>query len=177
MNFLGKVMKVVGQEAVMDPDLARMAGAMMVAGPEDALAALRKRLEAGALHAEAQKNPGLSFNAVRWLAHGERGISSDTMFTVITGVDALKDWHKSHPYDPADFSRCRLLLEQVPELKPLFVDKMREVSKEWLELVRQWDNICQTMDEEAPKWRDGEGSYCPKTYELIKRAIDRPKAP
>lgn len=171
IDWITKASKLCGKNAVMDTNVARMAGATMAAGTPPALDALRKQLEAGALQAAKQANPGLSEAAARWLAHGERGVSSNTLFTHLTGIDALRDWHKDHPYDPADLRRCRLLLEQVPELVPLF-HKMSEVSKEWAALVKNWDTICATMDEEAPNWRT-KGERAAKTYELIKQAIGR----
>lgn len=56
--------------------------------------------------------PGLT----SWLASGERGISSNTIVTCLTGINALGGhWH-SHPLDPDDMTRCRKLLERVPLL-------------------------------------------------------------
>ena len=175
IDWITKADKICGKGAVMDPDVARMAGANLAAGQPEALAALRKRLEAGALQAQANANPGMSEAAVRWLAHGERGVSSETIFTRLTGVNALGTWSSrgDHPHDPSDFRRCRLLLEQVPELVPL-LPRMAEASEPWRGLLNNWDAICATMDEEAPGWRDcSNGHAAPKTYELIKRAIGR----
>jgi hypothetical protein len=172
VDFFGKANKLCGKDAVLDTDVARMAGANFAIGMPEDLARLRKLLEAGAVHQTEQANPGLSEAATRWLASGERGLSSNTIFTHLTGIDALHDSYKSHPYDPSDFRRCRLLLEQVPELVPLF-PKMAEVSEQWKDLVYLWGDICKAMDEEAPKWRDGYRTPCPNTYSLIKRAIGR----
>jgi hypothetical protein len=172
VDFFGKATKVCGKDAVLDPDVARMAGANFAIGMPDDLAKLRKLLEAGAVQQAQQDNPGLSEAAARWLASGERGLSSNTIFTHLTGINALRGDHKDHPYDPSDFRRCRLLLEQVPELVPLF-PKMAEVSAAWKDLVYLWGDICKAMDEEAPKWREGHGQSCPATYQLIKRAIGR----
>ena len=172
IDWLNKASKLCGKGAVMDADVARMAGATLAAGQPEALAEIRQRLEAGSQQAARADHPGMSEAATRWLASGKRGISSNTIFTHLTGIDALDGWHRDHPYDPADFRRCRLLLEQVPELVPLF-PKMAEVSPQWAALVEQWDVICSTMDEEAPAWREGRGQMCPKTYNLISRAIGR----
>ena len=94
------------------------------------------------------------------------------MFTRLTGVDAMRNSLKSHPYDVADFRRCRLLLEQVPDLQhllPLMVD----LSPEWKALVQSWGVICASMDAEIPDWRERRGGAAPKTYDLIKQAIGR----
>lgn len=175
VDWISKANKLCGKNAVMDTAVAHMAGATLAAGTPEALAALRQRLEAGALQAQQQANPGLSEAATRWLASGERGLSSETIFEHLTGVQVLKDHWRSYgphtPSDPADLRRCRLLLEQVPELVPLF-HKMSTASKEWAALVKNWAELCTTMDAEAPNWRT-KGEAAPKTYELIKQAVGR----
>lgn len=104
--------------------------------------------------------------AMQWLANGKRGISSDTIFTHLTGVVAT-DGYESHPHDPADLGRCRRLLDQVPELREAF-PRMRAVSAVWSRLVDEWDVLCEMMDLEAPQWRNG-GGNCPKTYQRMKQ--------
>ena len=111
----------------------------------------------------------MTSNIIQWLANGERGISSNTMFTVLTGIDALNGWRYDHPHDPDDLKRCRLLLERCPQLKNVFFE-MEKVSKTWALLVSDWDNLCKTMDEECPEWRNGKGS-APKTYEMMKAIL------
>jgi len=172
MDWISKASKLCGKTAVMDPQVAEMAGANLAAGTPEALAALRQRLEAGAFQAAQQENPGLSEAATRWLASGERGLSSETMFQHLTGIEVLKGhWQDRFPFtpsDPADLRRCRLLLEQVPELVPLF-HKMSTASKEWAALVKNWANLCTTMDGEAPNWRSKDkGERASKTYEMMK---------
>lgn len=108
----------------------------------------------------------MTSNTTQWLASGQRGISSNTIFTFLTGINALDNSRHSHPHDPDDLKRCRLLLEQCPQLKNIF-DDMKKVSKEWGFLVSDWDELCKTMDEEAPDWRNGKGS-APKTYGMMK---------
>ncbi len=110
----------------------------------------------------------ISINACRWLAHGERGVSSETIFSVITGVAATNGWKYCHPYDDGDFRRCRLLLEECPEFLPL-MHKVAELSPEWRRLITHWDLICLTMDKEMPTWREkNQRTGCEKTYYLIK---------
>lgn len=112
------------------------------------------------------KGRPLSEQAVAWLASGKRGTSSNTIFAHLSGIDALGGWHESHPHDPGDLGRCRLLLDQVPEFKAR-LGEMRKVSPVWNRLVDSWQRLCDLMDQEAPDWREGRGS-CPKTYELMK---------
>jgi hypothetical protein len=178
MDWISKVSKVCGSDAVIDPGVARMAGAHLAGGTPAALDALHKRLEAGALQAERAANPWASEAATRWLANGERGMSSEAMFCHLTGIKCTRrspsrDARTAHPYDPADLRRCRLLLEQVPELQGL-LPKMAKLSGPWARLIRDWDVICSTMDAELPNWRTPHGESAPKTYALIKAAITEP---
>lgn len=105
--------------------------------------------------------PGLT----NWLASGERGISSNTIVTCLTGINALGGYWHSHPLDPDDMTRCRKLFERVPLLAIEF-PRMADQSKEWAVLVENWKAICDLMDREAPHWRDGQGS-CPDTFSLM----------
>lgn len=159
------------KKSVLDPDVARIYGANFAFGLRADLEVLRQAGSAAAEQRERQANPGLSEDAVRWLARGERGASSNTIFAHLTCIDALAGDRKDHPYDPDDFRRCRLLLEQVPSLVPLF-HRMASVSTEWSNLVEQWPAICDTMDTESPEWRKRRGAAS-NTYDLIQRAISR----
>lgn len=132
--------KLCGKNAVMSPDVARMAGANIAAGSPSAMQKLRERLEAGALSAALSEHPALSESAARWLALGERGVSSNTMFTLMTGVDAMGGSRRSHPHDVDDFNRCRGLLLTVPELADR-LPMMASESPEWKALVDAWDTI------------------------------------
>lgn len=173
VSFLADAQKLAGKDAVISPDVARMAGATIAAGNPHQLAELRARLVAGSLQKERSANPGLSEAATRWLASGERGMSSEMIFTHLTGTATLSGRRKYHPYDPADFRRCQLLLEQVPELQLLF-PRMAEVSPEWAALVAAWPAIIAAMDREVPGWRDGRTSgMAHEAYAIIKRAIGR----
>lgn len=107
---------------------------------------------------------------VQWLAGGERGISSNTIVAHLTGLPALGTWHRDHPHDPADMGRCRRLLEDVPELQADF-PRMASCSPVWAALVERWQELCDMMDKEAPRWRDGIGS-AHQTYDRMRELID-----
>lgn len=173
ITAIGTIIKLAPRNSVMDPDLARQYGATIAFGPEKELLALRVAAAPAAERRHKAEHPSLSDAACRWLAGGERGVSSNAIFTHITGVNASGSWGRDTPYDPADFRRCRLLLEQVPELAPE-LHQMRSVSPAWLCLVDEWPTICATMDAETPDWRNPKpGTKSPKTYALIKQAIGR----
>lgn len=170
IDFFSKCEKICGKNSVIDPDLARMAGANFAVGQRDALDKLASRLREGALAAQKNETPGLSDAATKWLANGRRGISSNTIFTVLTGIDALRGWEKDHPYDPADLDRCLLLLEAVPELKPE-MHRMAQVSKHWAALIKRWDELVEChVTEVGIGWTKAKSA--PKTYALMREILD-----
>lgn len=171
ISFFKDAAKLCGPSAVLDPDVARMAGATIAVGKPDDLAALRKRLEPSAVaeQAAAPTNASLSREAIEWLGSGERGLSSETLFTATTGVDVLRGNGYSYPHDPADLRRCRLLLEQVPEVRADFA-KVAHVHPVWEALVASWDELCSCMDQETPEWRSRAG-HAKQTYKLMKQIL------
>jgi hypothetical protein len=174
MDFFKHALKVCGKDAVASPDVARMAGANLAAGNPEALEMLRARLEMGALDAQRTETPGLSSAATRWLASGERGTSSNTMFSTLTGVDALSGAHPSHPYDPDDLDRCLQLLEAMPELRAK-LPVMAHVSPEWAALVRAWDAVeaCH-LSEVGLRWT--KATRAPKTYDLMRAVFSEARS-
>lgn len=170
LDFFKHATKACGKDAVVAPDVARMAGANLAAGNPKALDLLRKRLEAGALQDQQSTTPGLSAAATRWLACGRRGTSSNTIFTKLTGLDALKGSYPDHPHDPDDLDRCLQLLEDVPELRAK-LPQMAQQSPVWAALVENWDEIEQShLDEVGLGWTKGRSA--PKTYKLMRQVID-----
>jgi hypothetical protein len=151
--------------SVLDANLARMLGVNLAFGPPDELQALRASATPAAEARTRAKHPNASPALTRWLGLGERGVSSNTIVQTLTGIPALGDWTPSHPHDADDFRRCRLLLEQVPELVPL-LPRMADASTQWSRLVNGWDVICDAMDAEAPSWREDLGRT-PRTNDLI----------
>lgn len=165
------------KNAISSPTLARMLNCNFAFGLNEDVTALIASIKpaAEAVAVSNCEKTGLSEAAARWLASGERGISSNTIFTRLTGVDSLGGWSQDYPYDPSDLRRCRLLLEQCPELAAKFTT-MSGASKKWAALVRDWPAICKAMDEEIPDWRNPKkGSSAPRTYNLIKAAIGEQK--
>lgn len=176
MDFIGKAAKFCGKDAVLDPDLARMAGANFAIGIPTELASLRERLAAGAvvMEAERHQDSGLSENATKWLATGERGLSSNTLFFYATGFDARdEDWGDCYPRDPDDLRRCRLLIEQCPELASC-LPRVAASGPEWAALVARWDDVCTVMDEECPRWRERQG-IAPRTYSFMRQLFEGAK--
>lgn len=106
---------------------------------------------------------------ILWLANGERGRSSNTMVTHLTGINALGNSSPSPPLDHYDLRRCRLLVERVPEIAERF-PRMARLTPEWAALVFEWDGLCKQMDEECPEWRE-RCLFVPKTYDTLQRTL------
>jgi hypothetical protein len=164
--------KLAPPKSVVDPDVARMFEANFAFGLAKDLQALKASEADNVLRREQTKNPGLSPEAVKWLAHGERGSSSNAIFSHLTGINASRRGSElDHPYDPADMRRCRLLLEAVPSLQAE-LGRMASVSTHWSRFVPAWDEICRVMDEEVPNWRDAKKcSDADQTYKVIQKII------
>lgn len=169
MTKLAAMTKRAGAGAVLDTDLARMAGATMAFGPPDACDALKATLAGKLKQDTARQHPGLSDAASAWLAAGERGMSSDAIFHQLTGINTGSQL--DCPSDPADLRRCRLLLEAVPDLATRFKAVMATVNPHWAALVEAWDSLCETMDGEAPDWRKGKG-MCALTHQHMRDLLD-----
>lgn len=107
-----------------------------------------------------------SESLVAWLANGERGCSSNTIVQHLTGIKTSSGkWGPDHPHDPSDLRRCRLLLEQVPELAPR-ISEMAKASPSWAMLIAHWDTLLALMDKECPEWRHGTG-MAKETYRVM----------
>lgn len=172
ISSMQKATKVAGKDAVIDTDAARLSGASFAFGNPELMELLKARLLPGA-HAAAQNaHPSLPPEAVLWLAQGERGMSSEAIFSNLTGTTiGDRDDADAHPHDPADLRRCRLLLEAVPSLQAK-LPSMAAVSPVWGRLVDAWDELCALMDQESPAWRDKGGS-CAKTYARMRAIIQQ----
>lgn len=160
ISDMASLLKNAGRGAVMDADLARLAGATLACGLARDVDALKASLYPTVAADAKARYSYLDPVAAEWLATGEHGMSSATIFYRLTGVrpNILRDDDDpvSHPFDPDDLRRCRLLLEQAPSLQAR-LGEMRVASPIWAALVDAWDDLCATMDAECPQWRGGRG--------------------
>ena len=176
VDAMARASEVAGAGAVIDTDLARMAGVDFAFGPPALLEDLKARLADGVHTRTATDHPDLAADAMAWLATGERGLSSEAIFQHMTGVPLARTACDAyaHPSDPADLRRCMLLLEAVPAFAAR-LGEMSEVSEIWARLVAAWPELCATMDAESPNWRSG-GGWAHRTYEKM-RALQQPSRP
>jgi hypothetical protein len=71
---------------------------------------------------------------ITWLMSGDTGVSSETIFGVMTGRPTRM---AGVPYDRSDFGRCYRLLAMFPEWR----DRLEDVADKypsWAHLVQQW---------------------------------------
>jgi hypothetical protein len=85
----------------------------------------------------------------RWLAGGDTGTSSITIWSVMRNCSMPRDRRPGPPWDPDDFGRCHRLLETFPAWR----SRMPEVAAahpEWSRLVAAWDELTALYLEELP---------------------------
>lgn len=105
----------------------------------------------------------------RWLAYGERGASSNSIFRAAT--DGPRDrWGWMEPADPSDFRRCELLLAEVPEAREVAFPRLAAESRAWAALIERWDDIVALLDEEVPDRLTAPSGQAPRAYRLMLQA-------
>lgn len=90
-----------------------------------------------------------------WYDHGERGSSSEYMYSILSGKS--QSINGSYPHDPSDFKRCHGLLLMVPEWRSK-LDDMRRMSLVWNNLVDNWDKLTEMLLEQMASKKDN-GMY------------------
>ncbi len=105
----------------------------------------------------------ISENANKWLEKGQRGISSEAIFSKLTGLNIVGHWGYCPPSDPSDLVRCELLLRQVPEFRER-MNEVAEMSAQWKALVDNWDELVQLLESEVPGVFMGTFGKANKTY-------------
>jgi hypothetical protein len=115
---------------------------------------------------------GINFDGPDWLLSGDTGISSKTIYSVLTGKRSAGGRDGDAPYDPDDFGRCYRLLKRYPH----WVEQLPKVAEAWpiwREFVPRWKEMCALYESEAMPDEKGfakAGSRAPKLYELIQAA-------
>lgn len=84
-----------------------------------------------------------------WLEYGERGASSETIFSHLDIYNLLNRLYKDsvHPQDPSDFHRCYKLLQTIPEWKQELY-KIKNLSPIWNRLIDNWDKLTYLLEEQ-----------------------------
>jgi hypothetical protein len=77
--------------------------------------------------------------AFEWLLYSrDTGRSSEAICAYMVG--GVGNTSSAHPLDAADLGRCLRLLNQFPEWKARMWE-MGDLTEEWSELVRHWDEL------------------------------------
>jgi len=103
-------------------------------------------------------------NINNWLAHGDRGASSETIVSFLTGVNIAKNpWH---PCDTSDFYRCYKLVEACPEIKA-DLNCLKGLSPVWQKVIENWDTLV-VMLLDAAEQEKKTGNNDGKMYKFMK---------
>jgi len=92
-----------------------------------------------------------------WKDRGEQGVSSDTIYSAFCGGQPR---HAAPPRDPADFRRCKQLLDLIPEWRA-DLDRVSKVYPWFKPMIDQWAEIERLYELEAA------GRRAPKTYTFM----------
>lgn len=175
---LGQIFEGTPKKALLDPHAARLLGVTFAIGERDALEALCRRRDV--LEEAMQRAKKLVVDdrfcarTMEWLAYGEWGASSVVIFNRLLGSGlrhplAYAQRVGAHPEDVSELVRCRRLVESVPGLRER-LGEMTSVSQGWARVVAAWDELCKSMDEECPRWRERHAD-APMTRKLLKAAL------
>lgn len=87
---------------------------------------------------------------MQWLQNGDTGVSSETIWSVMTGHPVRR---YDIPYDPSDFGRCYRLLKVMPSWR----ERLTEVGAKhprWMPFVRAWDELTALFEDgERTQWK------------------------
>lgn len=104
-----------------------------------------------------------------WLTGGDTGISSLTIYSVMTGECDLTSFGPRPPSDPSDFGRCHRLLGLFPEWRAR-LSEVAERYQPWAPLVREWDRLTLLYERDEPTGKSTE------LYQEMKRLISEGEA-
>jgi hypothetical protein len=101
-----------------------------------------------------------------WIAYGDVGVSSRTIWAVMVGVIQKGPIPCGSaydvPHDPDDFRRCYNLLKLFPSWRQR-LSRVSAIFPAWTPFVSSWDKI------EALFERERSTGLCPETYKLMQQ--------
>lgn len=100
--------------------------------------------------------------ALAWVRSWDTGISSLTIFEVLSGREVFDLKHRDIPYDPGDFGRCYRLLQAAPRWRKRLAEVAAQHPR-WAPFVEHWTEMEALYLEELPS------KNCPKLYALMQR--------
>lgn len=109
---------------------------------------------------------GIQDRADWWWIHGERGLSSETMWRIFLDKTQVFAYH---PIDPDDFKRCYKLLEVIPEWKDR-LKELKPLSAAWSNLVDNWEELTRMFEKNVQEeWKNYKEIGM---YELMQKCIN-----
>ncbi|EOX1582324.1 hypothetical protein [Vibrio cholerae] len=112
-------------------------------------------------------NDSVLLKILTWLAKDNTGLSSEFMAFTAVGIEPKRVG--CYPHDPADFNRCLVLIDRVPEIKNCFA-LIAQSNRQWAAIIKNWDLIEQTfLDEAGFNW--SKYHHATKTYELMQQVL------
>jgi hypothetical protein len=84
--------------------------------------------------------------AIQWYRGGDTGVSSETIFEVMTGVPVQR---RGIPWDPADFGRCYRLLQVFPGWRAR-LQEVATLHAEWQPFVDNWAKMEELYERDLP---------------------------
>jgi hypothetical protein len=122
----------------------------------------------------------LPVEAIRWLANGHRGISSETLMSAMYGIKVGSS-HRDAPHDPSDFRRCRLMVDGIPGARELLASLVDVRAGAYsrtalLKTIEHWDVLCGVMDAEVGDWKNPWGKSAPRLYDAMQLLVWREAA-
>lgn len=109
---------------------------------------------------------------LKWLAGPDTGLSSEAMAFCAAKIQRTGSWSGiEHPYDPSDFNRCLLLVEQVPEVRDHF-PRIAELSDEWAAIIAAWDELKEMFVDEVGLDLK-KGLSAPRTYQRMQQILGK----
>ena len=121
-----------------------------------------KLLLGGAYTDQPPVTAPLADRIIWWKRRGDRGTSSNTIFSAFTGASLPREG-ADFPYDPDDFQRCHKLLALFPEWRA-DLNAVTRAFPWYAPFVDRWTEMEALWVEESPSKR------FPKLYDLMKMA-------
>ncbi len=110
--------------------------------------------------------PEIRQSILAWFVTGEVGRSSKALAGCLAGIPS---GNGDHPHDPDDLRRCLLLLDQIPEARPM-LGKVCVLSPAWEALYTHWAALEATFRREVDVSHGHRGS-APETSALMRKIL------
>lgn len=164
LEQFGAILKKCPEGFVTHGGAAWRIGALAVIGTREGIRALMKSMppcQAVQEQIARARDSGLPQEAIAWLDSMNRTDAADTMFSVLSGLDILPRSAFRYPSTPNEWMNCRILLEDVPQWRDR-LPWMREISREWAQLVDNWDELQALVDGEVQFAAGDTEGYAPR---------------